>query len=93
MISNDSSIEYSFSNLTGTETIVEFTLDNTRNITVSYLMDINNGEFKSVLISPDKSTTTLNPGVANYNCEVTGLYRIRVIAYNSTGRIAITYNK
>lgn len=89
----DNNIEYSFSNLTGTETIVEFTLENVTTISISYIKDLNRGELKTVLISPDNLTQTIKPGINILNCELPGKYRIRAISYDSTGRLALRYNK
>lgn len=92
LIKDKSSINYTFSSLTGTETIFKIDLDTPTSISITYIKSITKGKLKCFVIAPDGSSFNLTPGINLYNALTKGTYFIKVVSYDSSGKLALRYN-
>ncbi|MCO7125237.1 hypothetical protein NIE88_05550 [Sporolactobacillus shoreicorticis] len=85
-----------YSGFSGTDTI--WTVEATKNInlTVNYESTVTHGDFKVVLISPDKKITTVLTGNQQGHKKINvnkGTYRIKIVGRKAYGKINFSINK
>lgn len=87
---NSNEINLTFSSLSGSDTIFSKSYFKDDIIEFDLSQDLQSGEVKVVIITPDNDVKYLYPGSNRFIAHITGIYTIKVLAYNASGNIHLT---
>lgn len=87
---SNSEINLSFSSLNGSDTLYSNYFNKGEVIDFTLFQELVSGEIKIVLISPDDKVIPMYPGYNRFVAQSTGVFTIKVLAYNATGSIKLT---
>lgn len=81
--------DFSFKDFNGTETIVR--MNQVSMIEIEMDSEINQGEFKIVMITPSNEIIELHEGINYFNLSETGEYRVKIVGNQATGKMKLDY--